>query len=201
MSRHESEHFAKDIGPGARVQRGLSRRMRIRQTSGPAWQVTGHQIMGNLETVDAEPFTGVGFYARPRASSKAEAVLLTIGDAKHSVIIATRDEDLRKLWKAELDAGADVTAIFNSATIVLIKPDGTVEIRSRGGVARALAFKDELEAVDAKYANHLHATNGSGPVSTVLPNPAFPATSPDPLIPGLPLGDVTIDGTQVLMGE
>lgn len=76
-----------------------------------------------------------------------------------------------------------------------------VEIRSVGGTARALAFKDELEAVDAKYANHIHQDSTTaptgGPIATVIPN----GLPPPLFFPGLPLDTVTIEGTQVLKGE
>ncbi len=204
MSRHESEEFAYTSGETYRGLRGLARRMAVRLTKGVLWQLTGHKYHGHTETLEVEPFTGVGFYARPRPSSKAEAVAISIGDAQHTVIIATRDEDLRKLWAAELDAGADVAAMFSSATIVLCKADGTVEIRSRGGAAVSLAKKSDAEAAATWDANHIHLDGSglptSGPLAAVLPNPAFPG-DPKPFIAGPSPGSALIDGTDVLKAE
>ena len=193
MSR-DAQDFARETSAIARRMRGLTRRMRIRSSSGAVWQVTGHRVMGNLEAPELEPFTGVGFYSRPRPTSKADAIVITVGDAKHQVIIATRDEDLRKLWRTELDAGADVAAMFNSATIVLCKPDGTVEIRSRGGTAHRLAKASELQALATAFYGHGHFSNGSPPTAT------FDPMDP-PLEPPDPLGNPGQPGTDVLKGE
>lgn len=165
MSRHTKEDFARERSPRERRNRGLTRRVRIRTSSGPAWRVTGYTYLGQTETPEVEPFTGVGFYSRPRTSSRAEAVVITIGDAQHSVIVATRDEDLRRLWKAELDAGTDVAAMFTSATIVLVKPDGTVEIRRRGGTAKSLAFQEDLQTLRDHVAGLFVGGSGSAPVA------------------------------------
>jgi phage gp45-like len=161
LSRNTKEDFARERSPRERRSRGLTRRMRIRSSAGAQWQVTGYTFLGQTETDKVEPFSGVGFYARPRASSRAEAVVITIGEAQHSVIVATRDEDLRRLWKAELDAGEDVAAMFNSATIVLCKSDGTVEIRSRGGEAKRLLTVDDGEALKSAI-NGAATTGGDG---------------------------------------
>lgn len=87
---------------------------------------------------------------------------------------------------------------------ILILHDN-VEIRSVDGTAKQLAYKSDVEAVDAKYADHVHQTQGGdnvptlGPVTTVPLNP-----SPPPFyIPGtgVPLAGADIVGTQVLKGE
>lgn len=191
MSRSTKEDLARERGPRERRSRGLTRRMRIRSTGGSQWQVTGYTFLGHVETDNPEPFTGVGFYSRPRSSSRAEAVVITIGEAQHRVIVATRDEDLRRLWKDELDEESDVAAMFNVTTIVLIKPDGTVEIRSQGGAAVSLAKLAELQALANHFYSHSHASNGAPPIPTFDP--------PDP--PGDPLEDPGFDGTQVLKAE
>lgn len=148
-TRYGADDHARSISDETRGARGAIRRMAIKVTKRVYWQLTGHRIGRTVEAPEAEVFSGVGFYARPRPSSRAEAVLVRIGEAQHAVIIATRDEDLRKLWKDELDGAPDLAAMFNAATIVLIKPDNTVEIRSRGGVAVSLAKKADLDALKA----------------------------------------------------
>lgn len=131
--RYSAADFAESIGAKDRRLRGMLRRMVVRATKRVLWQLEGHKLPnGVTEPAEAEVFSGVGFYARPRTSSRAEAIMAAIGDAQHVVIIATRDEDLRKRWASALDRSADVAAMFNSAAITLIK-DSTVEIRSRTG--------------------------------------------------------------------
>lgn len=84
---------------------------------------------------------------------------------------------------------------------ILLEGDGLCEIRSRGGTARALAFKDELQAVDDKYASHVHQDSTSapttGPMQFAIPNPGPPPA----FLPGPPLPPVTIVGTTVLKAE
>ncbi|MGE0547621.1 MAG: hypothetical protein AB7O24_04235 [Kofleriaceae bacterium] len=169
--------------------------MAVRLTTGTRWQLVGHRVGSESETPDAEPFTGIGFYARPRTTSKAEAVLASVGEASHAVAIATRDEDLRRIWKSVLDAAANVTAIFNSLAIVVAKPDGTVEVRSLNGTARSLALKSDVQNVDSKYDGHVHGASGAsttGPLTKFIPG--FPPVT-------VPLVPATIQGTDVLKGE
>ena len=97
----------------------------------------GHQdLEGNQEGADDEPvevFSGVGFASRPSADSTAEGVVAHIGArGNHPVLIATRDEDLRKAVLGDLEAGE--TAIFSAggATAVLTK-DGDVRITAAPG--------------------------------------------------------------------
>lgn len=133
--RNTPEDFARTISPEARAFRGSVRRYAVRFTEGTHWQMTGHKLDGDTETKGLEVFSGVGFYSRPKAKAKAEAIAARIGDAQHMVVVATRDEALRRLYKAELEGDPDLAAMFNTATIAIIKPDGTVEIRNRLGVA------------------------------------------------------------------
>lgn len=150
--RYDAEANAQSISDETRRLFGAIRRLAVRVTKGAIWQVLGHRINNVEEFVDGELFSGIGFFSRPRKKSRAEAIVVSIGDSRHSVIIATRDEDLRRLWKSELEAGEDVAAMFSSATIILIKPDGTVEIRSRGGEAQELATKADVAKIETAIA-------------------------------------------------
>jgi phage gp45-like len=180
--------------------RGMVRRMTVTLTS-RLWQLTGFTLLdGKPETFSAEAFTGIGFFARPPASGKPEAIVIMIGaDGDAPVITAVRDEKTRQAIAGALKA--DETAAFNSQVILHMTENGEIHGRAKNGVAVSLALKSDVVAVDNKYANHLHATNGTGPVATVLPNPAYPGSSPDPLIPGLPLAGAGIVGTSVLKGH
>lgn len=85
---------------------------------------------------------------------------------------------------------------LTSTRVLLIGND--VEIRSRNGTARQVAFKDELVAVDAAWRNHFHVDGSSLVTSTpvVTAIPITPPTIPPTFLPGTPPGAVTINGTQ-----
>lgn len=176
MTYRTSEDFAEEIREGARFLRSMVRRMAITLTQELRWQLLGQRGgTGGDEVVEVEPFTGVGFFSRPPESgSRPEAIMLQVGSAKHPVIVATRDEDVRRQI-ANLQA--DETAIFTSKATVVIKADGSVEIRSAAGAASALATKADIDALKSWIASHTHAgvTAGgavSGPPSTVPPSAA-----------------------------
>lgn len=193
MSKELQDH-AQAHGASGRRLAGLVRRMAVKLTKGPLWQLLGHKVKGEQESPDAEPFSGIGFYARPRSGSKAEAALIAIGQAAHSVIIATRDEDLRKLWaKTGVFDTDDVAGVFNGSVIVMLKKDGKVEIRSKDGTAKRLAFQEDLEALADDFYGHTHLENGTGPIESFDPL--------DPPIDPAPMTDGTSDGTEVLRGE
>lgn len=163
MSRRNAQEFNNEQGATSRSLRGMLRRMAIKLTRrATAWQLLGHRIKGEQqETVDAEPFTGIGFYARPRETSNAEAVLAQIGEARHVAIIALRDEDLRKLVAGEFTS-ADVTALFNSQSIVVATSSGKVQAKSIGGTAKAVAYHDELVALRDWIKNTMVIATPSG---------------------------------------
>lgn len=83
--------------------------------------------------------------------------------------------------------------------IVMVRDE--VLVHDGNGGAVALALKSDVEAVDAKYENHLHQDSTSaptgGPLATIIPNPA----APPPYIPGLPLTPADIVGTTVLKAK
>jgi len=160
--------------PETRRWAGLARRMVAKLTRGPTWQVLGHLLLeNNRETVQAENFSGIGFFARPKASHRSEAVVIYPGGAANPIIVATRDEDARR---AIADLGEDETAAFNSATIVLIKGN-TVEIRLAGGTALKLPTLADYNALRAAFNAHVHletgaTTNAPTAVPSVIPVPA-----------------------------
>lgn len=177
MSWRSAKDLKEEQGSTARANASRLRRMAVSVTSRVFWQLLGYRSHeGKQPTTDAEPFMGIGFYARPRPTDKAEAVLASIGDARHSVIIATRNEDVRKQI-ANLEA--DETAIFTSSAIVVIKANGTVEIRSANGVALPLATKADVDAVRNALHDHTHlyippGSGGGTPIETTG-NPSVPA--------------------------
>lgn len=166
------------------------RRMAISLTAKALWQLVGFRGQdGATETRNVEPFTGIGFYSRPSLNGKPEAIVVMVGagggivDAAVSpgtpAIVATRDEQTRAAVAGDLQP--DETAIFNSLAILLVKADGTFEARSVAGIAKQLAFNDQLTALKAAIAgaavvagdggaalkaNILAALGGAWPVGT-----------------------------------
>jgi hypothetical protein len=167
--------------PAAREAAGLVRKMAITLTSGPQWKCRGYTLLdGQPEVRRMEPFANVGFFARPKDGANAEAIVAFPDGASNPVIVATRDEDVRKVV-AQLNP--DETAAFNSTTIILIK-GSTVEIRLAGGVATKLPTLADYEAlrafVNAQFAaaaGHVHATP-AGATTTITLAPAQPAFPP-----------------------
>lgn len=123
-----------ETSPSERSAAARVRRMAIRLTSGVFWRLAGHLLLDGVtrEARDAEVFSGIGFFSRPKQGANAEAVV--VGDAENPIIIATRDEAVRQAI-ARLEQ--DSTAIYNTMAIVVIKPDGTIHIRSKNGTAQS----------------------------------------------------------------
>lgn len=156
---------------------GMVRRMAITLTSRALWQLTGFTLLdGSRETMAAEPFLGLGIAARPSSSGKPEAIVLMIGDdAKTPVVVAVRDEATRQAIAGAL--AADETALYNSKVIAIAKADGTFEVRSKAGVAVALATKADLDAL-ATWIHTAMIVNATGATAgTTTPPPSATGTT------------------------
>lgn len=142
--RHTRRDLRERLWQAAR--QSLIRRFRVAASAGVQWLLEGHEDLdGNLERDEVEVFSGIGFYARPAAGHRSEAIVALVGgEPGHPVVVATRDQDG---VKAIGDLAEDETASFTSKAIVKILADGSVEIRSLGGVAVPLATKDDLDAL------------------------------------------------------
>lgn len=150
---------------------GMVRRMAISLTSKVLWQLVGFQLPdGSKETINAEPFTGIGFYARPPISGKPEAIVMSLGDASAPVIVAARDEKTRAAIVGSLQVGE--TATYTDKAIVYLKSDGTIEARSASGTAAPLATKADLTALANFVQGLLVGGSGSAPIP--------PGTVPQP---------------------
>lgn len=138
--------LAASVGEAARRAAGMLRRMIVTRTTA-IWQVAGHLLLdGSRETREAEVFGGVGFAARPASDASGgpvEAIVAFMGEgAANPVIIATRQEGVRRMVAADLAIAE--TQLHNALTIIRIKANGSVEIRTSGGVAAPLATKADL---------------------------------------------------------
>lgn len=163
-TRSSSQDRANETGDLARRVGGLVRRMAVGVTSRTFWQVIGHILPFDpnkkRETHDAEVFQGVGIVARPPDGSKTETIVVFPGGASQPVIVGSRDLKTARAAVGEL--AADETAIYTSAAIVIIKANGTVEIRTSGGAAVPLATKADLEKLETAIAGAVPLAGDGG---------------------------------------
>lgn len=148
-------------GIGNRV-RNVIRRMGVSTTDGALWVLEGvEDYEGNVETDEAEVFSGVGFYSRPARGRDVEAVVARVGgESGHGVVVATRDHALVQL----LDLGDNETAIATTKAVVKITADGTIEVGSHDGAFAPLATKADIDALRLWALAHVHSgvTTGGG---------------------------------------
>ena len=175
---------------------GALRRMAITVTAKALWQLTGFkQPDGTIETMKAEPFTGIGLAARPPNGGRPEAIVVMVGGASSPMIIAVRDEKTRAAIAGAL--GVDETMLFNSKAVVYVKADGSIEARSAGGAAHALATKADIDAlaayVDKQFSSpgHTHTVDVAHAVTLLTTQSAVGGSSATP----------AAAGTQKLKGE
>lgn len=141
--------------------RALIRRLRVAASAGVRWVLEGHEdAAGNLETEEAEVAPGVGFYARPRAGDRAEAIVVKVGgESGHPMVVATRNHDgIKRLGQI----AADETAVFNSIAHVTVKASGEIHIAAIGGIAAPLATLADLQALRTAIQNAVPVANDGG---------------------------------------
>jgi hypothetical protein len=188
------------LAPLQRGLLGMVRRMAVKLSSGVAWQVAGHLLMNSSsrEAVLSEVFSGVGFYGRPKAGHRAEAIVLFAGgEAANPVIVATRDEDSRAAVAGKVDE--DETAVFNSQAILHVTKAGKVMAYLAGHIADAvgLAKASELNNLRAFVLQQFPAAG----VGHVHATPSGPTTSTTAVV--VPVGSPSsaYPGTDVLKGQ
>jgi phage gp45-like len=144
----------------------MVRRFTVTATAGQLWKLVGVRgLEGDNETATVEVFQGIGFASRPPASGKSEAIVVNVGGARAPVIVAVRDEKTyAALRAAGIDINAGETVIYNSDTggVVYLRANGTVEIRSPGGTAGALALEANLVALRAAIQGAVIVPNDGG---------------------------------------
>ncbi len=175
-TRNGPAELAAAVSGAARDLLGRIRRFGITRTTSAIWQVVGHVLLDKTrETRDAEVFPGVGFYARPPASGTPEAIVVFPGGAGNPIIAATRDETTRRaVFNLAGELAPGETAVFNASAVVILKADGSIEIRSAGGVALPVPTLAYFNAMRATYAAHTHldpATGSTGVPSNVIAAP------------------------------
>lgn len=131
-----SRDFAQDTDPVTLQLRGMVRRMAITLTTKALWQLAGYLLPdGTQETLTAEPFVGIGIYARPPSSTQPQAIVVMVGGAKAPAIIAVRDEATRAAVAGAI--AQDETMLFNSTTCAHVTADGHVDLRAAAGAGLA----------------------------------------------------------------
>lgn len=182
MSRTDdttADHRAQ-VGKANRDNLNMLRRMVVRVTSKPFWQAVGVLLLDGVtrETAQAEVFSGIGFYSRPKAGANAEAVIANLGGAvENGVIVATRDEDTRKRV-AQIEQ--DETMAYNTTAVLHITKASKVlaylagHIADAVGLAKVSELNDLRAFVAAQFSGvgHSHAapggaTTGTTPVGSV----------------------------------
>ncbi|MFH0901900.1 MAG: phage baseplate assembly protein [Pseudomonadota bacterium] len=157
-----------------RVRRIVRRAAISLASASGLWQLTGYEDADEAQEIwdEVEVFPGIGFWSRPAAGGKPEAILVSVGsEGGHPVVVATRDKS------CQIDLVEGETAIFNSAGArVLVKADGTVRIEGTAGGAEALATQSDLTALKAAFDvhTHLYAPGPGAPVPTAIPVPLAP---------------------------
>ncbi len=160
---------------------GIIRRYRVLRTKSKRvnWTLEGHTDSdGNVEVENAEAFQEVGFFSRPKISDRAEAIAVKVGlRSNHPAIIATRSQDgVKRLGKTS----DDETIVFTSGLMVRItQADGKIYIGSIGGTFKALATKDDLDALADWVSSHTHTgvTTGGGVSGGPSPSPPVPSAT------------------------
>jgi phage gp45-like len=157
--------------------KNLIRRKLITATRGALWKLLGIRGLEGDETGLVEVFSGIGISARPPASGKPEAIVVNVGGAKAPVIVATRDKatlDAVLDQLGELEVGS--TLVFSGTAVIYVRANGTVEIRTPGGVAVPLATKADVDAIRNALDGHTHTyLPGTGTATTTTLNPSVPA--------------------------
>jgi len=120
--------------------------------------------VGVPETVpDAEHFQPYGFTSVPLPGAEGVA-LFPAGNRAHPLVLVVADRRYRPTGGAP----GQVALHNHVGTLVLLLPDGTVEVRSDSGAASKLPTLADYEALRAAYNNHTHtvATTGSASAQT-----------------------------------
>lgn len=181
MGRPTIQDLRDRDGKPANSLRNLVRHYVITKASGAVWKLLGLiDGDGNKEREDAPIFPGIGIWARPPSSGAPEAIVNMVGAATgNPAIVAMRDEKTRAALDAALGGlKEDETAVFNSSAVVVLKVDGTIEIRSWNGTAQRLVTESDFNAFRSWVLTHAHlgVTTGagtSGAPSTVAPSGTF----------------------------
>jgi hypothetical protein len=199
------EELARITDPVERQRTGMIRRFAIKVTSRVLWQLLGYKIDALVETLQAEPFTGIGFYARPPRDGRPEAIAVNVGGTGSPAIVATRDERTRARMVPNMEEGE--AAMYGDRTIVWARQN-TIEARLADGTAVPLATLEDVRALWEWLSNLVLPvqTQGSPAVHSGFAGPPPPVPVIFPPAPTAPVGQTSPPppeptGTTVLRGQ
>lgn len=144
--------------------RNLVRRVSITDSAdASAWKLGGVSDGSNTEAHTAEVFSGIGIYARP-ANASAEAILVSVGgQSNNPAIVGVRDEAMRASIENALGGvAAGETVVFNPTSVVYLRGNGLIEIRSKDGVAGFLCTASDMQQLADVFSNWTPVANDGG---------------------------------------
>ena len=171
----DEKAYRNPVGKAATMARAAIRKLTIELTSGALWNLLG--LVAGDEEQSVPVFSGIGWYARPPDGANSEAVVAKMGGgSQNPAIIASRDEDTRKAVTEANDLAEDETIAFNSKCVLYLKADGTIEAKTTGGVAVALALKSDVDTLGTHVDTHKHAglLGGTGSALALTTSPQDP---------------------------
>lgn len=173
----------------------LVRRFVARDTSDPAlYEVVGFRDGEDEERDTLEVFGTLGCVARAPADDDTELVAVAVNARDHHVVVAARDVATLRAVVESVGLGSDETVVYTSRAVVKLRADGTVEVRALDGTARPLAYKSDVDAVNARVAALELVFNGHVHSGGTLPGGVTGSTTPAAT-------SATVEGTSVLKGQ
>lgn len=149
--RNTAEYLTNAAGDLARRVRGaLSRRLILNEESnGDHVTTLGREAYdGSHEQDEMDQLAPVGIIGRPADNASVESLVAFVGgDGSHPVSVSCVDGTRRAVIDS-IGLKADETVVYTSKSVVKIKADGVVEIRSLDGNAKPLAYKLDADALN-----------------------------------------------------
>jgi len=143
---------------------GMIRRLEVTATESPDWQLDGgfEGAEGDRDLFEAPMYGVAGVYARP--VGETDAILVNVGgQSGHPAVISVRDTATREAIDDALGGvAAGETVVYNAASVVVIRTDGTIEIRSKDGTALPLPTLKSLEALEQAFNAWVVVPNDGG---------------------------------------
>lgn len=135
-----------------RVANAVARAVVQLVDDGKKLQVLQVGVRAEEDVDDAEHHQPYGFSSVPLEGAEA-VVVFPNGDRAHALVVAVSDRRYRPTGGQP----GEVTLYNNANARVILKADGTIEARSAGGTAVALATKADVQALRDALTAHTHA--------------------------------------------
>lgn len=198
-SKDTREEYA---GKSKREVHGMVSVRELAEHTGQRAEAAGREALdGTSEDDEIEVFGQAGVAARPSENAAVESLVLLVGASGDHAAVAAQIDSTRATVIDATGLEPDETIVYTSQSVVHIKADGTVEIRSLAGTAVALVPLPVLQDLRDWIADHRHEyINGAG-AATPTTKP-ISTTAASPLPPTTPLdAPPTPTGTTILKAE